>query len=34
LSDNNFIEWFKEKKLLSREAENEIASFSPAFGIK
>jgi hypothetical protein len=31
LSDENFLSWFKEKKLLSKESENEIASFEEAF---
>ena len=31
LSDEKFLAWFKEKDLLSEEAETEIASFENAF---
>lgn len=34
LSDNEFLAWFKEKKLLTKETENEIASFKNAFEVK
>jgi hypothetical protein len=34
LDDQKFLTWFIEKELLSVNAENEIASFQPAFRIK
>jgi hypothetical protein len=34
LSDEKFIEWFKEKKLLTKDAENEIASFGKAYSLR
>ncbi|MFM2192210.1 MAG: hypothetical protein RLZZ118_1167 [Bacteroidota bacterium] len=34
LSDEKFLAWFKEKNLLSKEVETEIASFENAFGLR
>ena len=34
LNDEEFLKWFKEKKLLTKETENEIASFKNAFEVK
>jgi hypothetical protein len=34
LSDVKFLAWFKEKELLTKETENEIASFENAFGLR
>lgn len=34
LSDENFLAWFKEKELLTKKTENEIASFEGAFRLR
>jgi hypothetical protein len=34
LSDDKFLTWFKEKELLTKETENEIASFEGAFRLR
>lgn len=34
LSDKKFLAWFAEKKLLTKETENEIASFEDAYRLK